>query len=532
MLGFSAIGVTSLASLPEADSVIVSSISAVTWQFLADWDSDGAFSGYDDITADVQQAEWKLGFTKPYQLTADESTCRLTMRNDTRKYSPEYSGGTLYTKLVPHKFMQIRSISEAGTVTHWTGWIDTISPTPLEIGEQRSVINGRGAKHFYDETVVHLDIYEDARASDILPDVIKEVILPPSIEKVWRLDLTGFAELGTNTILPDYGYFYSMETGRSVYPYAGDTWADETASNVIYDLVAGEPGRFYFHRDGRAIFWNRHHLAADITNDGNVTTYTNGNYVYGDDIRNRILVKNYPRLVSATANDTLWQLDEPVTIKPGKDRKLRASYKDADSKNRVGATDVQMPTVAASTLVYTPANLSLYIDLDVKGDSAEIQLRNDTAYDITISTLILKGKKITTFEDQTFTVEDVTSVTAYSAREMTIDTKMMNDETLAVALAEYELLLRKTPRGQFKTVTLRPKDDTTRAQAIQYSIGTRINLADTQVAHNADYFIMGEQHRLGAGWLHDVTWNLEPAAVFSAWQLNESLLDTTTILSI
>lgn len=533
MLGFDPVAYSSIAALPEAEAMLVTSVSSVTWQFLVDWDTDGAFSGYDDITPYVQQAEWKTGFSRALQLTADESTARLTLRNDDRRFSPEYSGGTYYGKLVPHKFMQIRSVSpEAGTVIQWTGWVDVIAPLPLEIGEQRCTIEAKGPKHFYDDSVVHLDIFQDARADEIIPEIIKEVILPPSTSKAWRLGMTHFAELGTNTVLPDFGYFYTLEEGRSTYPYAGDAWVDENATNEIYDCVAGEPGRFFFHRDGRAIFWNRHHLAAKTQNDGTVSIITQAGYDYGRDIYNVAQVKNYPRTVGSGDNDTLWQLEDELIIQPGKERKIRASYTDSDSKNRIGATDVQMPTVADGTLAYTPANKTIFIDMTVNGDSTEIRIQNDNAVAVTITTLVLKGRKITTFEAQTFEARDADSIRDYGMRTLVIDTKMMANDLLANSIAAHEVALRKDPRGMMKSVQVRVKDDTTRALAIGAEVGTRLRVADTQVAHDADYFVIGEQHRLAEGFRHDVTWYLEKADRQARWKLNTSTLGTDTVLSI
>lgn len=532
MLGFAPLAATPIAATPEVETP-VTSIAAVTFQFLVDWDRDGVFSGYDDITSYVQIADWKLGFNQPFQLTPDESTCRLTLKNTDKRFSPEYSAGTYYGKLAPHKYMQIRAISnEAGTVVMWTGWTDVITPLPMPIGEQRSVIEGKGLKQFYDNSIVHLPVMQDVRADEVLEEIIQTVPLPPSTTPAWRLGVTGFAELTSTTRLFNPGDFYQLETGRSTYPYAGDSWDESHATDVVYDLLAGEPGRLYFHRDGRVIFWNRDHLAADQATDGTASVYIAANYLYGDTLANHIRVKNYPRTVSGVTTDTLWALEDEISIAPGKERKIRAAYKDEDSKNKVGATDVQTPNTGDGTLVYAPVSPELDVVVEADGDSAEIILRNNTPHDKAVTTLVLRGRKITTFEAQEFVQRDITSIGLYGQREYMVDTKMMANDLLADSIASHELSMRKDPHGRMKSVQLRPRDSTTRAQAIIMTIGNRVRIADTQTAHDEDYFILGEQHRYAEGARHDATWFLERADRQARWILGSSLLGAQTALGI
>jgi len=70
---------------------------------------------------------------------------------------------------------------------------------------------------------------------------------------------------------------------------------------------------------------------------------------------------------------------------------------------------------------------------------------------------------------------------------------------------------------------------------ITCAMGSRIRVVDVQTGHDAEYFVIGEQHErtLGAG--HQVTWFLEPADMNTYWILGVaglSELGVTTYLGL
>ena len=77
-------------------------MSEPTWKISIDWNRDGDFSDAgEDITAYVMRASWNNGARQPYQRTADEPRCTITVYNNDMRFSPEYSSGPLYGSLVP-----------------------------------------------------------------------------------------------------------------------------------------------------------------------------------------------------------------------------------------------------------------------------------------------------------------------------------------------------------------------------------------------------------------------------------------------
>jgi hypothetical protein len=93
-----------------------------------------------------------------------------------------------------------------------------------------------------------LGLYTDTTADVVLRDVVNTIISPT---------------VATNNI----------EVGLTTIPFYGDI--PMNAWSVVVDVTGAERGRFFVARDGRATFWNRHHLleSEDITS---MATISNG----------------------------------------------------------------------------------------------------------------------------------------------------------------------------------------------------------------------------------------------------------------
>lgn len=495
----------------DSGSAEAATASVTQWKVWIDWDDDKALAGYDDISDYWKQMEWDLGFRAPERFAADENRCRITLKNADKRFSPENTGGTYYGKLVPHKFMRIQSIHPThGTVTHWTGWIDTILPTWNERGELIATIEGCGPKRYYEDKRVSMTLMQDVTADQAVEAIILQAGAPPALDSDLRLDTPGHAELDSNAILPDLTQRYVLDEGLTTFPYVGDTWDDTAAYPAIAQLAEAERGRFFFDRLGRAIFWGRDYLQQITTAGGTLSPYQRADYVYGQDIINQVIVRNYPRLIEENA--TLWTLSEPVTVSANNDKDITARYTESNSDVKVGGHEVVIPSVGAATLHYTPVDAGLQITLVEQAASTKITLTNSSGDDVTVDTLVLKGTKLTAYQVEEYKAEDLTSIALYGKREYKLDNKLMADGDYANDLANFLLHIKANPRGYLKTVGIRVRDDDTETMAITWEIGDRIYISEAQTVHADDYFILGEQHRVAEGGLHDVTFTLERAA--------------------
>ncbi len=486
----------------------------VEWQFLVDWNQDGDFSDAgEDITAYVLDAEWELGIKEPYGLLAHEQRAQLTLNNLDKRFSPEYSGGPYYGSLVPQRNMLIRSVS-GGTTTHWRGWVDEIQPAPGVSGALTTTLTGVGAKQFFEQTVVHLPLQTDVTADEVLAQVMGKVQYPPALDKAWLAGIEGKSEAGVTTWASEASSAYTFETGKTTF-----AWVDldnVSAWQVVSDLVEAERGHFFFDREGKAVFWNRHHLLLINSVGGTISSGVLGmDYRYGAAMRNRIVAVCKPRSASA-GTATLWQLDAAQLVRDGEEFTFRPQFSDEARGGEVTAQNVIQPNTGDGSLAYT-GDLTVG-DWEANARSATLTVTGGAA-GANVTAVTVKGQALTTYNEQELVSSDALSITTYGLREMRIEPNILDNADFARSIADYELSRRKTPRGEIAALSVAARDSTRQGQMVAWTMGQRIRVVDTQLAADREYFILGEAHSLKQGLkVHETTWTLEPAEANKFWR--------------
>lgn len=493
-----------------------------------DWNRDGEMTGaYDDVSARVTEAEWSLGMYMPYQEMADEARLEMTLVNADRLFTPEYASGPLYGLLAPGAPVLVEMVDGAGNAyTMWRGWVEVIQPSWTPGGDAAPLyarLVALGGMQHLKASAVHLDLLQNVRTDQALASIFSSVSFPPKLVGSWRLGVAGASELGVTTRLTDAGGEYAFDRGRVTLSYVGDNWEDADAHGAILDLVRAERGRFFFARDGRAIFWNRARLQTSTIPALRLVQYQALEYVYGADLYNVVRVRVSPRTLSVTATEVLYELDEPITLRAGQTRTLRASYRQADSDAMVAGMDITPPNTGDGSLAYS-GNLS--VAFEAGATSAEITLMNldgesnKLSDEATLTALIVRGRKLTSYGYQDAQATDTASVVAYGKRMMEVDARLLDRVEDAETIADWELALHKSPRGQVYAAQLTNRDATAREAQVKLTVGDRLTIAGPQVSHSGDYFVIGETHRVAAGSKHHkTTWRLEPAAPYAGWQL-------------
>lgn len=517
-----------------------------TWTIAIDWDRSGDFNGtYDNVTERVTETDWYLGQRKLYQVAADDSTLNLTLDNSDKRYSPENGSSPLFGSLVPFRPVRIQSYNGSTTRTHWAGWIESIQPSVNQYGERIVKIKGSAAGQFYSATETDIALQENKRPDEIIALLLQAVVIPPPLEKVWVLGRPGNSELDTSTKLPDTQAFGTLDTAIRTLAYAADNWIKRDAQpdapqelfnvyRAIRDVTAAERGRFLFDREGRALFWNRHHLLDDDTVQVTLNNSMTGlSYNYGaqDVFHNEVIVRCHPREVSVGANELLWELDEPVKVDPGKDRTIKAKYRD-DSENRIGGKEVVLDS-------YTFEKGSATILITPRASIAELKIVNSsTREEAVLSTAVVRGRKITDFGTQEATAQDYSSQTDYGKRTLTLNLPSVDELDDAQHIADFELARRKDPRGLVSEVRLishAKNGGNQHAQQLARTLGDKIVVQEAQTGHDEPYFIIGELHQLSeAGTKYETTWYVEPAPTTFPWKLGvsgRSELNTTAQLT-
>jgi hypothetical protein len=498
--------------------------------------NDGTRDEGDDISAYVIDASWNYGMEQPYQHNAGEPVLRLTLKNADRRFSPEDTDGPHYGRLKPGRLLVVYDETNARRL--WTGRVRSITPTMGQyLGPYRSVVEGSGPKWLLEAAEIDIDLLENVTSDEVIAEVLSKVENPPSFARAWRLGETGFSELGETTYLADTELPSSLETGLSTWAYVGDNFDRfTTAYGAIANAVNAERGRFFFDRDGTATFWNRAKFQVNLTVVATITdTMASLDYGFGDDILNDARVIASPRALSATNGETLWTLDEPLTLRPGEAREMRARYVSGEGQ-QIAGRNVQTPSTGASTLTFSKgtATLSSFV---AESRSASFTLTNDSASkECIVSAITILGQKITSWNAQELRHQDQVSISEFGRYGVTVNEPLIADPGYALNVAQYLVMQRAQPRGAVRSFVLQARDATNLNLLLTLDVGDRIALAETQTGHSGEYFIVGARYEWReSGTRFSAAYTVEPAASYVAWVLGEagrSELGETTYLGL
>jgi len=500
------------------------------WTIAIDWDQDGNFGGqYDDVTNSSISVKWFVGQRKSGGDIADDSMLTLMLDNNDKRFSPENVASVLAGKATPFKRVCIQSNDGSTTRTHWVGWIESIQPRVNSYGERVVEITAAGPMQFFKAAETNLELQENQRTDQIIAVLLQEVVIPPALVGAWILGRVGNSEVGQTTRTVKTTGYSTLDEGITTLAIAGDNWVtrggrtDEQkntfdAYRAIKDVTAAERGRFLFSRDGKALFWNRHHL---LQGEAPVAPFDNTmkdlvyQYAVLDDFKNEIVVTCHPRTITESADVILWELAEAVKIPGGETRTVNAKYQD-ESGNRIGGKNISLTNVKFKQGTAT-------IKLEEKANSASLEITNTRKGEAVLTACVVRGQKITDFGQMEATAIDAASIVDYGRRTMKMNLPSVDNFDNAQQIAYFELHRRSQPRGAVSSLSLSShglEGGGEHTHQLARTLGDKITLKEAQTAHEAAYYIIGEQHKLSAGaTLLETTWYLEPAPTHYPWKL-------------
>ncbi|MCA0457858.1 MAG: hypothetical protein LCI00_28085 [Chloroflexi bacterium] len=487
--------------------------------------------------ADVIHMEWRLGMAAPYDSLAAPATARITLRNPTRAYSPEYTADDLQ----PGKVVCIQSDDGLTIRTHFTGFIDRVEPQTGDHGERLSVIYAVGAEAVLGQQRIRLPPQVNATADTVIAAVLDACLLRYTpLASHWLFDVPNHAELGINTYIAG-AVPRALESGRSTFAYTADTWdMGIPAATAVRQMAESERGRFYTDRYGQFIFLNRHHTLLTNTSLAAFSDDMDGlEYNYGGEVANQVEVTLLPRSIGTPAT-VLWRLDNPQLIHPGETgtRRVVAPFRDTVGRP-VGALSLVTPTanidfqgnaLANGTGANRTALLNVVV-MELTASAAVLEIRNTGSLPVyLLAGAQLRGTPLLTGDPALVVQSDYASINTYGLRALSLNTPSLSTIEEAAELAGYELARRHTPRGILTSISL--SSTAHLDQILDRSLFDRITVHDTQTNHTADYFIIAEEHTVDLGGTrHRNRWRLEPAAANAFWILDTSKLDQTAVLA-
>lgn len=486
----------------------------MTWQLLIDWNDDLDFSdANEDITGDVVGTlTWELGM-RPFEHISDENVLRITVYNGDKKYSPENTSSPLTGMLLPNLLVQLKY----DTVVMWQGLTQDIRPAPLLFGERTAVIECVGIKSQLQDFEIYTSLYRNVTADVVIADIISQVAHLPVTGTFWMIGVPGFSELGQTTYLGEVADYAVLDVGVHEFAYVGDNTQGEERSMsawaLIQNLMETERGHFFLGRDGRVVFWNRHHLINDTTVDLTIDNEADEiNYATPiADLANFIEVQAFPRDESENTDDLLWQLNQVLQIAPGETRELLAAYVDA-SGLALGGDD--------QALLATFSQGSASVIAEHLGQRSEITLTNNGASAARLSNLQVQGRQITSRYPAVMRAKDDASIGLYGKRPLKLNLRLLDNIVDAQNIADWELLKRNSVAGRAESVLVESQISAATDDQIAKGMGDLLRLIDDQLQHDRNYHIIGERHSLEVGdGILQTEWLLQPVPEATVWTI-------------
>ena len=507
----------------------------ITYSVAIDLDDDGDFADSgEDITAAVLSIHWRRGLTAPHDSVAQPGFAAITVRNLLQTFSPEINA------LQPGQVLRIQSNDGVSTRTHFTGHIQRVEPQPGDQGQRNAVIHAVDALQQLQGYPVRLP-----PQVDVTPDTVIGLLLDQipfrrtKLKGYWVLGRVNHSELGTNTRLPIANIARDLSSGLTTLAYVGDNWAEGIpAIAAIRQVVDSERGRFYIDVNGQAIFLNRHDLLLATTSAATFSDDMAGlAYDYGAGVISHVQVRFQPRRIG-DAESTLWELEEPLRLRAREQRQMIARFRD-DQDQPIGALTVITP-VPGDDLIFntqadgTGSDVTSQVDIflrQVDFSAVLLEFRSRRNRDVYLQVgAKLRGTPVYSGEPLFIDQISYGSLAFYRPQALLMDLPLLNEAEQADSVARYELSRRKNPRGQVRDITLTNQLHST--ELLTLTLFDRITVADGQTGHNADYFIIAEEHRVDlGGYRHQVNWLLESANANSFWQLGTHHLGSDTVLA-
>lgn len=466
--------------------------------------------------------------------------------------SVSVKASSLYGQLLAEGTLgRLQATFSAVTYTLFIGRL--VSFQPLPGANNRRVI----AMTFSDPTLDLLDTeYMPVLDTNVTADVpiqrvFDEGVVPfPYVHSYWMLGVQGASELDLTTTIYSPAS-YSLDTGKSVYNWVGDTAREGnqgvSAQTYIRDLVAGEVyGRFFY--DPALPGYRFHNRHRDPLNTTVAYTVTENDYepemssYVRMPVLNKASISYTPRKLG-TPETVIWSADDLPISMTEDGHKITARYRDLTNPSaRVGATDViPLKPVTDYSATYLPDNSDVTnvigVSLQVGANSAEITINKPARYvgEISITALQLRGTPLTTFNPRTIDSMNADSAYAYKFTSERINYSLIDTDNDAQAIADYHVYKNSNAVTAFDKVGWIANKTTSRmTNALSSEIGDRITVSDSWMGHSADYFIIGTRHTItwGGEHTHSITLTLKPADRENFWILDTSLLNTGTRLGL
>ena len=264
--------------------------------------------------------------------------------------------------------------------------------------------------------------------------------------------------------------------------------------------------------------------------------------VNGLDYLNYIKITTHPRKVDES-NVELFSLNSPLEIPAGVTVIYNAKFVDPDQKaERITAMSTEAPVVStdynlSSDKTIDSGNLNAYCVLTrtYGADGFEDKITNNGTSTGYITKLKARGRGVYIYQAIGTVTKDDADILEHGQVGWDLDCLYLDDPFVA---KDYLYLLRtKTFKmgTDIVTYTYVANKNIYKMQAfLMLTIGDIIAVSETDAGISNEYWIYGKDWVIGEGGITMVTYILRPAEldIYKFWRLDESALDTETVLGV
>lgn len=496
---------------------------------------------YDIITSDVNSINIKGGKGSWLSAMPAEGIASLTLNNNDRQYSPEYSSGPLYGYIRQRQLMTIDFYRAASSEWRraFTGWTRPFEPDYGRTRRKKCSMSAEQGIFQLDDNPYRSQTAGETKADAVIRDIVNTVFTSGATPYQVVFDQSDFDAC----YFDDPDEIMQLDTGVSDLTLTGEDWGPDTAaSRVIKDMLDVERGLFFIDRNGKVIFRNRQYYidpatAPTVTVIDMDDEVNGGKYVHGQAYKNVVRVNYKPS--ASTADEIVWRSKGNGIRLNGKTKgkkvEVKFEYDDGrkmtvSSINPFNDGSLNASSYAANTLAGVDITDQVSVVLEqLENGLAQLSMTHHGSIRAQI-TVILRGALVDSAGGETVEVVDSESLGA-GRYELPMSVKVLQDETEATNLANYLLDIHREEFGQFLNLTIKSRNDTWAARQLDLEIGDLIELSEYQTGHSSkDYISIGETFDWTPGLLNS-THTLHPQfRTNKCWVLGTSLLGTDTYL--
>lgn len=506
---------------------------------------------YENIMPYVESVDWTYGCTQYSEAVAPPSQMTITVNNSGGQFLP--GAGAIGSAVTKGMIVRLRASYNGSYYPLYIGTLDTIRFSVGIDGDRHAILIVTDPMPQLLNALYTPVLQQNVTTDQVLQKVFDSyAITYPNPGWYWILGTPGYSEVGVTTWLLDNA-LTNFETGATTFAFAGDiTGADASlnAQSFLREYVYGElGGRFFWDAPSAQFkFFNRNHdvnAAPSALSPGVLELDEPPDYLFADDLLNRVTVNYYPRITGVAGSVLYPSPTSPITLTAKQAYTFTARYQDPNAPNA---------QVAASTTIYPVAGLDyiansasdgsgsdqtafVTVSVNPLATSAQVTLVNNSGSTVYLTTFQLRGTPLTAYTRATVVNSDGISLGSYGDFPRTVEITTLGDAVLAQSYASYLVQRYKTPLARIGGASIwGNRDAATLLNALTLGVGSAVELDDAFLQNVSNkYVITALHHTLTPIRHHWVRLSLEPLDRSLYWILGDatlSILNTTTRLSI